>query len=74
MTDRTKTICPPIFDLGGIKISENNVKSLNMSVIIKRQEYNLIQKQVPVFGDEMQCKQHKKGLNEHSILMVHTKQ
>ena len=20
MTDRTKTICPPIFDLGGIKI------------------------------------------------------
>ena len=21
MTDRTKTICPPIFDLGGIKIS-----------------------------------------------------
>ena len=22
MTDRTKTICPPIFDLGGIKIDE----------------------------------------------------
>jgi hypothetical protein len=21
MTDRTKTICPPIFDLGGIKIT-----------------------------------------------------
>ena len=21
MTDRTKTICPPIFDLGGIKIN-----------------------------------------------------
>ena len=23
MTDRTKTICPPIFDLGGIKRIEN---------------------------------------------------
>ena len=45
-----------------------------MSVFIKRQEYNQIQIQVPVFGDEMQCKQHKKGLNEHSKLMVHTKQ
>ena len=22
MTDRTKTICPPIFDLGGIKIDQ----------------------------------------------------
>ena len=24
MTDRTKTICPPIFDLGGIKINAMN--------------------------------------------------
>ena len=23
MTDKTKTICPPIFDLGGIKIAIN---------------------------------------------------
>ena len=26
MTDRTKTICPPIFDLGGIKINSIYIK------------------------------------------------
>ena len=26
MTDRTKTICPPIFDLGGIKKSKDMAK------------------------------------------------
>ena len=28
MTDRTKTICPPIFDLGGIKIVKFTVKDI----------------------------------------------
>ena len=27
MTDRTKTICPPIFDLGGIKNLKSNCKA-----------------------------------------------
>ena len=26
MTDRTKTICPPIFDLGGIKMQDISVQ------------------------------------------------
>ena len=32
MTDRTKTICPPIFDLGGIKI----INAIHVSKLNKR--------------------------------------
>ena len=35
MTDRTKTICPPIFDLGGIKIAKFHfAKILGLNLIL----------------------------------------
>ena len=36
MTDRTKTICPPIFDLRGIKIANTFITLLATEEIIQK--------------------------------------
>ena len=33
MTDRTKTICPPIFDLGGIKMTPHTTQQAKALII-----------------------------------------
>ena len=43
MTDRTKTICPPIFDLGGIKKSTVTVKNKELSALLERSGVSISQ-------------------------------
>ena len=44
MTDRTKTICPPIFDLGGIKIVQIGLNMFVQSFYIKKLAVSQIMK------------------------------
>ena len=41
MTDRTKTICPPIFDLGGIKSSIKSIMSTGFQACVNSHDFSL---------------------------------
>ena len=68
MTDRTKTICPPIFDLGGIINSIIISLKVYLSLVVKRTQYqscimriNAIIISINVFVSITCCQKDPKG-------------